>query len=267
METNANESNEENGDTINGPMENIENRNNDYTLNENTEEKKKKKKTEKLYKSIELHYLVNALPYIDSYDNELGQNAKKLIEEEMHIMKETNQVKQYLENFPIPDLLYLNNKNSIIQNELKRCEQNNKMTLLNFDHYNIENNSTSNINNNSTVNQAKKTFENHQLVLENLHNALINIELMNKYKEVIWSEHMKTFTQVDINLQNSIKSLKENIDNINKKRKLHHLSYVNDLTTLQNERKDFKRKNSLVLKEIKKLISENMLMKYKQNLI
>lgn len=44
METNANESNEENGDTINGPMENIENRNNDYTLNENTEEKKKKKK-------------------------------------------------------------------------------------------------------------------------------------------------------------------------------------------------------------------------------
>ncbi|KEG03607.1 pre-mRNA-splicing factor CWF7, putative [Plasmodium vinckei vinckei] len=260
MWRNTNESNEENE-----AVDKIEDRNDDYTLNKYDEDKKKK--NEKLYKSIELHYLVNALPYIDSYDNEMEQNAKKLIEEEMNIMKETNQVKEYLENFPIPDLLYLKDNNSIIQNELKRYEQNNKMDMLNFDHYNIENNPESNINNNSTINQAKKTFENHQLVLENLHNALINIELMNKYKEVIWSEHMKTFTQVDINLQNSIKSLKENIDNINKKRKLHHLSYVNDLTTLQNERKDFKRKNSLVLKEIKKLISENMIMKYKQNLI
>ncbi|SBT79774.1 pre-mRNA-splicing factor CWF7, putative [Plasmodium malariae] len=223
-----------------------------------------KEKNKKLYETIDLHHLVNALPYIDSYDNEFEQNAKKMVEEEMNLMNKKKEIKNYLKNFPVPQSVYVNNENSIVQNELNRCEQNKKMDKLNLEYYNIENDI---LNDNKDIEEWKKTLKKHELILENLHNALINMELMSKYKEVMWCEHMKVFTHIDINLQNNIKTLKEEIDNINKQRKLHQLSYVNDLSTLQNERKEFKRKNSLVINEIKKLSHENMLMQYKRNII
>ncbi|SBS85428.1 pre-mRNA-splicing factor CWF7, putative [Plasmodium ovale] len=219
-------------------------------------------KNKKLYEQNSLHNLVNALPYIDSYDNELEKNAKRMIEEEMELMITKKEVKDYLKDYPWPILTYLN-ENSVIPNELRRCEKNEKMKKLNFDYYTIE---KDNLNDLRNMEEWEKMVKKHQLLLENLHNALINIELMNKYKEVMWSEHMKMFTHIDINLQNSIKMVKDDIDNINKKRKLHQLSYVNDLTTLQNERKEYKRKNTIVLKEIKKLLFENRLMRYKHNL-
>ncbi|SBT39238.1 conserved protein, unknown function [Plasmodium ovale wallikeri] len=219
-------------------------------------------KNKKLYEQNSLHNLVNALPYIDSYDNELEKNAKRMIEEEMELMITKKEVKDYLKDYPLPILTYLN-ENSVIPNELRRCEKNEKMSKLNFDYYTIE---KDNLNDLRNMEEWEKMVKKYQLLLENLHNALINIELMNKYKEVMWSEHMKMFTHIDINLQNSIKMVKDNIDNINKKRKLHQLSYVNDLTTLQNERKEYKRKNTIVLKEIKKLLFENRLMRYKRNL-
>ncbi|SOV74684.1 conserved protein, unknown function [Plasmodium sp. gorilla clade G3] len=231
--------------------------------NELLKEDEKKKTKKKLYELNELHHLVNALPYIDSYDNELEQNAKKLVEEEMNLMHKNNEIKNYLESFPLPKITYLSNDNSIIENELKRCEENRKMQKLNFDHYNIEND----VLNNKNIEEWEKTLKKYEIILENSHNALINMELMNKYKEVMWSEHMKVFNHLDINLQNNIKTLKDDIDNINKKRKLHQLSYVNELSTLQNEQKEYKKKNNMVLNEIKKLMTENMLMKYKSNMI
>ncbi|CRH00989.1 conserved Plasmodium protein, unknown function [Plasmodium relictum] len=233
----------------------------EYSLNE-VNDKCKYEKKKKLYELNNLHNLVNALPYIDSYDNELEQVAKKMVEEEMKLMNEKNEVKNYLEDYHIPSLMYLNNENSVIHNELRRCEENKKMEKLNFDYYNI-----SHTLNDMSINEWKSTLKKYEIILENSHNALINIELMNKYKDVMWSEHMKIFSHIDINLQNNIKSLKEEIENINKKRKLHQLQFVNDLTTLQNERKEYKRKNNIILSEIKKLLSENMLMQYKKNLI
>ncbi|CRG93725.1 conserved Plasmodium protein, unknown function [Plasmodium gallinaceum] len=225
-------------------------------------DKYNKEKKRKLYELNDLHHLVNALPYIDSYDNEFEQVAKKMVEEEMKLMNEKNEVKNYLEDYQIPSIMHFNNENSIIHNELKRCEENKKMEKINFDHYNI-----SHTLNDMSINEWKNTLKKYEIILENSHNALINIELMNKYREVMWSEHMKIFSHIDINLQNNIKSLKEDIENINKKRKLHQLNYANEFTTLQNERKEYKRKNNMVLNEIKKLLSENMLMQYKKNLI
>ncbi|GAW81879.1 hypothetical protein, conserved [Plasmodium gonderi] len=233
-------------------------------FNNNDKCENEKKTDKKLYELNPLHDLVNALPYIDSYDKELEKNAKSMVEEEMMLMNKQNEIKNYLENFDVPPSVYLKKEDSVIPNELKRCEQNDKMEKLNLNYYNIENET---LNESKNVEEWAKTLKKYELVLENLHNALINMELMNKYKEVMWSEHMKIFTHIDINLQNSIKTLKEQIDNINKQRKLHQLSYVNELSTLQNERNEYKRKNAIVLNEIKRLLSENMLMQYKRNLI
>ncbi|GAB67407.1 hypothetical protein PCYB_114270 [Plasmodium cynomolgi strain B] len=159
-------------------------------------------------------------------------------------------------------LVYIKIKNSVMPNELKRCEQHINMEKLNLNSYNIE---REQLDEEKNLNEWANTLKKHQIVLENLHNALINVELMNKYKEVMWSEHMKIFTHIDINLQNSIKLLKDQIDNINKQRKLHQLSYVNDLSALQNERSEYKRKNDIVLEEIKKLLSENLRLRYRRN--
>ncbi|EUD68462.1 hypothetical protein C922_00858 [Plasmodium inui San Antonio 1] len=225
-------------------------------------EEGKKKKQKKLYELNELHHLVNALPYIDSHDSELEKNAKQLVEEEMMLMQKQNEVKNYLQNFDIPPSVYIKIENSVIPNEIKRCEQQISMEKLNLDSYNIE---SEKLDQDKNMEQWASTLKKHQIVLENLHNALINVELMNKYKEVMWSEHMKVFTHIDINLQNSIKLLKDEIDNINKQRKLHQLSYVNDLSALQNERTEYKRKNDIVLEEIKKLLSENLRLRYRRN--
>ncbi|KJP86988.1 hypothetical protein AK88_03387 [Plasmodium fragile] len=228
------------------------------------EEEGGEKKKKKLYERNELHHLVNALPYIDSHDSELEKNAKQLVEEEMKLMQKQNDVKNYLENFDIPPSVYTKINNSVMPNELKRCEQHINMEKLNLNCYNIE---KEQLEEEKNLNQWADTLRQHQIVLENLHNALINVELMNKYKEVMWSEHMKMFTHIDVNLQNSIKSLKDQIDNINKQRKLHQLSYVNDLSALQNERSEYKRKNDIVLEEIKKLLSENLRLRYQRNVI
>ncbi|ANQ09098.1 Uncharacterized protein PCOAH_00035350 [Plasmodium coatneyi] len=220
------------------------------------------KKKKKLYELNELHHLVNALPYIDSHDSELEKNAKQLVEEEMMLMQKKNEVKNYLQDFDVPPSVYVKIKNSVMPNELKRCEQNINMEKLNLNCYNIE---KEELKEEKNLNEWINTLRRHQIVLENMHNALINVELMNKYKEVMWSEHMKVFTHIDVNLQNSIKLLKDQIDNINKQRKLHQLSYVNDLSALQNERNEYKRKNDIVLEEIKKLLSENLRLRYQRN--
>ncbi|CAA9989181.1 conserved protein, unknown function [Plasmodium knowlesi strain H] len=226
------------------------------------EEKEEGGKKKKLYELNELHYLVNALPYIDSHDSELEKNAKQLVEEEMMLMQKQNEIKNYLQNFDIPQSVYVKIKNSVIPNELKRCEQNINMEKLNLNYYNID---KEELNEEKNVNQWANTLTKHKIVLENMHNALINVELMNKYKEVMWSEHMKVFAHIDVNLQNNIKLLKDQIDNINKQRKLHQLSYVKDLSALQNERSEYKRKNDIVLEEIKKLLSENLHLRYRRN--
>ncbi|CAG9478002.1 conserved protein, unknown function [Plasmodium vivax] len=222
----------------------------------------KKEKKKKLYELNELHHLVNALPYIDSHDSELEKNAKQLVEEEMMLMNKQNEVKNYLQSFDIPPSVYAKMESSLMPNELKRCEQGITMQKLNLSSYNIQGEQ---LEEEKNLNQWSNTLKKHQIVLENLHNALINVELMNKYKEVMWSEHMKVFTHIDINLQNNIKLLKDQIDNINKQRKLHQLSYVNDLSALQNERNEYKRKNDIVLEEIKRLHSENLRLRYRRN--
>lgn len=194
-----------------------------------------------LYTLNEHHEKVDALPYVDPLPNEMLNQVKRMIEEEMKTMPS----RDYLSLLPAPDLSVLDK--GAVGKELQRIAEQKPMQKINTSRYDMEPPNGVNVND---LSEWKRAVDNAKAQLEHSQMRLMNLELMQKYSQNAWLRHLADLQVHNEMYQRAAQDVKGKVDDINKRRKLEQVSCGNDLRNTQIEWTDLCQRNGQVSKAI-----------------
>jgi hypothetical protein len=195
--------------------------------------------------------LIDALPYIDTELNNpiIERTVKILIEQELK--KKQFDAEEYVSHITVPTW---NFKHSILglQNEFQDHEKSGKYVPL-----------KERMQSEPTVysTQDKLAIE-----AQYLASAVVNLQLLNKYHRPAWIKYNTQLEQTQQALDSDLKKLKDESDQINRKRKLEQVQVASKLTLTEKEwqnltihNNDLERECDLLERQVKKLKQEHKL--------
>eukprot|EP00923_Selenidium_pygospionis_P050684 GHVN01087740.1.p2 GENE.GHVN01087740.1~~GHVN01087740.1.p2 ORF type:complete len:243 (-),score=24.49 GHVN01087740.1:2084-2779(-) len=189
--------------------------------------------------------LVDALPYVDPLPNDMLNQVKKMIEDEMKSMVPP---RDYLAPLPMPDISNLDK--GFMGKELQRISEQKPMPKLSTTRYEVEPPTGEEAND---LTEWKRAVDNAKAQLEHSQARLLNLELMQNYGQNAWLKHIADLQIHDEMYRRAADQTKEQVDDINRSRKLAQVSCGNDLRSAQLEWTELSQRNGQILKAIGEL--------------
>lgn len=192
-----------------------------------------------LFRETEHYGLVDALPYIDTQlgSAEVAQQVKDVIDQEMAHFEP----RDYLANLPMPDLPLINSDR--FQTEFARIEAGEAMGGVDVDRYRVEEPQGENAKDHAPWRRAARAA-NMQLEYNRL--RLVNLEMLEKWGGKAWIAHAAVARNMEQSVVSEAASVKAACEDVNKKRKLSHMSCGNELRRLANELERYRADNAEV---------------------
>ncbi|KAK2195423.1 Pre-mRNA-splicing factor SPF27 [Babesia duncani] len=209
----------------------------------------------KLYTYNQYHDLVDSLPFVDSIPKEMDSTIKQLIQDEMKSMLEESGgdedalLKTYLA--PLPFTACTRESGDHLYNMLIDGIKNGiEMEKLDLDRY-----ASSNFKN------ITEKLCNSKMLLEYSNGSIINLELMDRYKEPIWLKYLDDLTLLKMRLEKSKNDLEQQIEQVNKSRKLQHVECASRIRSIHGEYLEYQNKNRQLLHalEMQSLVKDDTL--------
>mmetsp|Transcript_3273 Transcript_3273/g.9511 ORF Transcript_3273/g.9511 Transcript_3273/m.9511 type:complete len:255 (-) Transcript_3273:54-818(-) len=181
-----------------------------------------------LFMENEHYALVDALPYIDTQlgSMEVAQQVKALIDEEMTLFEP----RDYLEGLPAPELPLLSGE--AFQKEFERIEAGAPFQGVDIYKYTVEEPKGPAAQDHVPW---RKAAEGAQLQLEYNRLRLVNLEMLERWGGKAWIAHTAVVRATEGILAKEAAELRASREEVNKKRKLEHVSCGNELRRLANE--------------------------------
>ncbi|SJK86408.1 conserved protein, unknown function [Babesia microti strain RI] len=194
-------------------------------------------------------------------NDEAKQIVDRLIKEEMElILQESSQnnlnnlLKGYLQQFDANNQLLTNTnyQSSLASKHEKDVAQNVTLEKLDFNRYS-----------NFPVDEAKTEADVNgvtdqlRVVMEYANSAVINAELMDKFKQESWQKYIESFQGYKQRLEKEVEKAQRELEELNK-RKRERTNHANSMTSpLIEKRDELFNKNVALLAELKKLSSNS----------
>eukprot|EP00298_Acanthocystis_sp_HF-20_P026787 c4615_g1_i1.p1 GENE.c4615_g1_i1~~c4615_g1_i1.p1 ORF type:complete len:217 (+),score=77.58 c4615_g1_i1:30-680(+) len=178
---------------------------------------------------LEVENWIDSLPYIDTQYAEPGmkEQVEKLIKNEMKTFQPR---KDYLAHLPSPPTIF--ERNPLLKQEFERIARGERIPPIDTVRYQLNRPSTEHWNDISSWNTA---VNNARSQLEHQHLRLMNLELMLKYGSNSWLQHNQQVQQTTEVLKNQLSTLKNQITETNRKRKLDQMNIGPKLQQLDEE--------------------------------
>eukprot|EP00375_Theileria_parva_P002584 XP_765264.1 hypothetical protein [Theileria parva strain Muguga] len=177
----------------------------------------------KLYKRNKNYELVDSLPFVDTVPVDLDPKVKELIADEMKsILDENNcQEAELLANY-LSDFSYEVGENPNISNG---CDG---MDFTKYD----------GLGDNKDL---KAKMSHLKMLMEYSQDSLINLELMDRYKESCWLNYLDSLTLLKLRLEKEKNKMDGMLEEVNKRRKLSQIETANKLRSLYQDTQDYNR--------------------------
>ncbi|AFZ79673.1 hypothetical protein BEWA_025220 [Theileria equi strain WA] len=198
-----------------------------------------------LYKNNKNHSLVDSLPFVDTIPVELEPTIQELVQDEMKlILEESGCSEEELLNKYLAPIPYERKENGCLYNlEINRIQNGEEKEGLNFKKY-------SEIDSGDNV-DAK--LEHMKMLMEYSQGSLINLELMDRYKEGSWLKYLDSLTLLKLGMEKEKNQITEKVEEINKRRKLSQIECANRLRSIGQEYEDLINKNKQLFFAIEEL--------------
>lgn len=192
-----------------------------------------------LFMENEHYALVDALPYIDTQlgSMEVAQQVKALIDEEMALFEP----RDYLADLPAPEMKFLSSE--AMKQEMARVEAGLSLTAVNVDRYQIEQPQGMQEGDHGSW---RKNAEAAQMQLEYNRLRLTNLEMLERWGGKAWIAHSAVVRASERVLATEAAGLRATREEVNKKRKLDHVSCGNELRRLAHELERYRQDNAEV---------------------
>jgi len=202
-----------------------------------------------LFMENEHYALVDALPYIDTQlgSMEVAQQVKTLIDEEMALFEP----RDYLAELPPPEMKLLDSE--AIQKELARVEAGQPLEAVSIERYKVEQPQGA-VANDSLA--WRKAADAAQMQLEYNRLRLTNLEMLERWGGKAWIAHSAVVRASERVLATEAAGLRATREDVNKKRKLDHVSCGNELRRLAHELERYRQDNSEVERGLVQLEAE-----------
>jgi pre-mRNA-splicing factor SPF27 len=201
--------------------------------------------------------LLDALPYVDEFDEKLRKQAQLLVEQEM----KTFVPKNYLEHLPVVEL-HFKPWSEDLERDWAKMEQTGTYTLPDLDktRYSLppppEHLSGDLAAWQRAVDNAKAQLE-HQL------NRIENLELLRTYGPNAWIVYIQHLERLKERLQQILSEYRKEIDNVNKQRKAEQYAAATKLKMLKDKFYELVNKNVEIDSACQQLEHEIQLLRQK----
>jgi len=172
---------------------------------------------------------MDALPYIDSIDTETVKMVEKMIAEEME--KSEKKPKDYLNEMPHLGQPSFGGS-ELLQTEYRRVKAGRDMDPIDTHRYTLP---APAIEKQNDPGEWKKAIENAQAQLEHQRLRALNLELAMKYAPEAWKRGNEQTSRIESSYKMEVESTKEQITEINKRRKLSQTEVGEKLSKLEKE--------------------------------
>ncbi|XP_952017.1 uncharacterized protein TA14630 [Theileria annulata] len=190
---------------------------------------------DQLYKNNKNYDLVDSLPFVDTVSVELAPKVNDLIADEMKLIleerncSESELLANYLSDFT----------HKIVENR-NILNDGDGMDFTKYDGLGDD--------------KDLKAKMNHlKMLMEYSQDSLINLELMDRYKESCWLNYLDSLTLLKLRLEKEKNKLDGMLEEVNKRRKLSQIETANKLRSLYQNTQDYNHKNVELLTAIEQL--------------
>jgi len=183
---------------------------------------------ELLFMQNENYSLVDALPYIDTQlgSMQVAEEVKKLIDQEMG----TFEAKDYLAALPLQTFPYL--ETEAMQAEFARIEARMPFRGIDVEHYTVTEPKGALAKDAAAWRKATQAAE---MQLEHNRLRLVNLEMLERWGNKAWIAHSAVIRATEGILAKETSELRATREEVNKKRKLDHVTCGNELRRLALE--------------------------------
>lgn len=202
-----------------------------------------------LFMENEYYALVDALPYIDTQlgSAEVAQQVKAIIDEEMALFEP----RDYLLSLPPPELPLL--ESEAIRLELARVEAGQPLAALDIERYRLGEPQGHSAQDHGAW---RKAAEMAQTQLEYNRLRVTNLEMLERWGGKAWIAHSAVVRTTERCLGAEASQLRNQREEVNKKRKLDQVSCGNELRKLANELEQYQVDNKEVERGVLELEAE-----------
>lgn len=212
--------------------------------------------------------LVDSLPYVDNYSVEERDEVRQLIENEM----EKFQPKNYLAPLSVPSTPFIDTVMNVIaleatkdskdphlldnmpyawQRQLYCCQDPQaRLTILDTTRYELVSQPEHQL---QDMESWRRHIDNAKAQVENSDSRQITLQILKETSQKSWQKHVQHLQGSESALQRHVNTLKEQVETINKRRKLEQVTGGNTLRLLTNNYKTVFEKNVQLLSVIKTL--------------
>lgn len=214
-----------------------------------------------------LNPLIDSLAYIDCHlreETRVKEEMNHLIREEMKKLAVTKKLEDYLTDFQLPNLEYMNDQS--ILKEISRIEKDKKLNIFNSA---IETKFEEPAPNKyHDYNTWEKLLQKVQLSLQQFNVKNFNLDLMIKFGPEAWKKYLSVFENLVNQLELEKSSLEAQCEEINKQRKFNQVEFRETMTDLESKHSYYINQYLGIQKECLKLKYKiKKLVKYKKNKI
>ncbi|UVC54705.1 hypothetical protein MACJ_003675 [Theileria orientalis] len=185
-----------------------------------------------LYKRNQYHHLVDSLPFVDTVPADLEHVIKDLVNDEMKLILEESGLSesQLLDRYLDPLPFNFTPNGCLYNKEIDRINNGAEMEKLDFSRYSPI----------SSHKDFKTKMNRIKMLMEYSHDSLINLELMDRYKEGSWLKHLDSLTLLKLSMEKRKKDLDSKLNELNKRRKLSQIDTANQLRSINQEYEEYK---------------------------
>ncbi|PRW44377.1 pre-mRNA-splicing factor SPF27-like protein isoform B [Chlorella sorokiniana] len=174
-------------------------------------------------------HLVDSLPYVDGLTPQEKAAVDKLIEEEMR--SSSKKPTDYLNELPpLPETRFKGDE--LLEKEMARVAAGEPMQAMDTARYNLDPPPPTKRNDH---NAWRTALDNAHAQLEHQYNRLLNLELLLKFGPDSWRLHNEALSAFVTRLQEQLAAVKQQVDTLNRERKLQQHAAGSELGKLEAE--------------------------------
>ncbi|ORM40857.1 uncharacterized protein BXIN_1795 [Babesia sp. Xinjiang] len=189
-----------------------------------------------LYQRNRYHYLVDSLTFVDAVPIELESRIHDLVaEEKRKILEEFNGDEDALLNSyikPIATTPDHTDSTHVYHAEVERKAQGMPLQALDLDKYTTY----------THVKDHNQRRDHLRILTEYAHDAQLNLEALDRYKENAWLSHLDDISSLKTRLSKEKAKLEAEIEQLNKDRKVNNIEWASKIRTLIQEYDEYKSK-------------------------
>lgn len=198
-----------------------------------------------LYRNNPNHQLVDSLPFVDTVPVDLEPRVRELVQAEMALILHESGASEpeLLQRYLSPLDFKLAHNDMLYNKEIDRIKNGVEMTKLDLDKYSSL----------GDEKDPKLRLKRAKVLLEFSQASLVNLELMDRYKEGSWLKYLDSLTLLKLRMDRQKARLDSRLEELNKRRKLAQIEAANRLRAVNQECDEYRARNAQLLLTIQQV--------------